>query len=359
MSILKKVRILTTLIILSICVACSQSEVSKIEKQYEAAVSQGKLFKQIELIDQLYELSPDSFASLYDQKNSLLNLIEEIHANDDKSLKLSTSQINRIIDFSPNYRLLIDLKEALSEKEKKKEEIAELTIKVAATYDDIQQKLANIPQHIEFSTKELTIPSHTTSDTVNDPKLAQLLSSWENKALNSYQFDSLLFGLNKIAANNRKLFNLLEHAQAEVELSKQEMISVRKTNLIIYNLLSSFYSQQLTACYLWIEQQNIQLQSLIRTALGIRDMDKFWQKEYVPTATKIHQHAKKEYMENLEKINSYRLSIPLIEDEYKIEKATAEEINQFVNSMLWPNNSIYEFAEQSEKELIEFKTLAL
>ena len=212
---MKKVRILTTLIILSICVACSQSEVSKIEKQYEAAVSQGKLFKQIELIDQLYELSPDSFASLYDQKNSLLNLIEEIHANDDKSLKLSTSQINRIIDFSPNYRLLIDLKEALSEKEKKKEEIAELTIKVAATYDDIQQKLANIPQHIEFSTKELTIPSHTTSDTVNDPKLAQLLSSWENKALNSYQFDSLLFGLNKIAANNRKLFNLLEHAQAE------------------------------------------------------------------------------------------------------------------------------------------------
>lgn len=339
--------------------ACSPNKVEQIELKYKKATEQGQLFEQLKLLDQLFQLSPNTYDTLNKKKNALKVIIKQLHQPQSESTDLTINQIEELLTLSPNYPLFIDLKKSSVQEQKRKEKISNLLKQISNTYQEVEEKLIIFPKHIKQKETDIIIKNDFYSNVEINNELRGLFKHLQNNKLTTYQLETLLVGLNKIAKNNGAIKTLKPVDEKNIDEFNLIASKAKQTNQVVYKLFNDIYTQQLALTLQWTEQKNIQLQSLIRTALGIRDMNVFWQKEYLPTATKMQRFAEKNHLEILEQIHTYRLSIPLSDEVDKVTFAEPKEVKKSIISLLWPKEGIYEFYEQSEEQLKAFKSLLL
>ena len=350
-------KIVLTLAIIIFVFACSPSKVEETAMQYEKSIEQGQLFEQLKLIDKLYQLSPSTYGTLNKKKNALKVFIEQLHQPLSDPDDLSITQIEALLALSPNYPLFINLQKLYVQEQKRKQKISNLLNKISIIYQETEEKIIRFPKHIKQTKTEIIIKNTFYSNLEINNELRSLFEHLQNNKLTTYQLESLLVGLSHIAIKNGMLITHKPSDDKNLGEFHQIIKAAKKTNQIIYRLMNHIYSQQLALCIQWIEQQNIQLQRLVRTALGIRDMNSFWEKEYTPTATKMQKLAEKNHIESLLKINTYRLSIPLIDEANKITITKPKVVKKIIISLLWPQEGIYEFYDQSEIQLQILKKL--
>lgn len=348
-----KITVYLITIVLLLTLACTPNELKQAESQYQQAIEQGKLFEQIELIDKLYKLAPHAYQTAKDNKDKLLAIIENVHNSDLQNISASTEQLEELISFSPNYPLFIRLSLSLKEKKKLQLMIQNNQQKREKIYLAIKQKLENTPTHIKHQDTELKLGGDfLASIEITEERLSGLLQTIIEVPLNSYQFEALLFGLNNITRLNDQLIAEIPDNNIEPLLNR-ELYTSKTVNEHIGQIYGYFYSQALYNSLKWTELKNRKLQNLVRTGLGIRQLDKFWQKEYQPVATKMQRHAEKVYISQLETLASYSKSI--YKSNHQIHNVEPREIKKLIFSLLWPQDGLYEFYEQSEHQLAVFQ----
>lgn len=351
-------RVVSSIFLCFFVTACSPSKLEQLEVKYHKSVKNGDINKQVQLVDKLYELAPKKYENLFVEKKQLtpyINILLHSSNNMDHH-SLTSQQLEALVNFSPSFQAAKELIKGKQREKDRQKSIAESLKRIAQIYTTTKKKITNVPSHVEERPTDIVV-NHTVSSGANVTSLLELLEIVQHKKLNTYHVETLLSGLNSVAMENGLLFEQASVSVLYNEKYEKVVIEATAQNREIYQLICDMYAQQLLLTLHWTEKQNIQLQNLVRTALGIRDLNLFWQKEYQPTASNMQRFAEKHHLNTLNSIHNYRLSIPLITEDEKVEMLVPQQIKKLILSLLWPNKDIYDFYEQSEAQLALFEHL--
>ena len=335
----------TCLAILMLCLTgCQPSELELTEKQYSEAKQQGKLLKQLVLVDKLNALAPKKYNELANIKIQLESSIKLITEEQSKYIDFSTEQLAQLKKFSPNSALIKKIANKIKDKSKLITLIENQLIEVKTIQKEIKTKLQPTPAQIEFSATNIQLEV-----------LANKLKAkdfWQNTInikgeINSYQLESLMVSLIKLS----KQLTAIESAQIKLQTLKPDYHTKSFQEVIsdIEFIFANLYQQQLKASYLWVTKKNKDLILLTNTGLGRQQFEIFWQKSFEPAAKKAVLEAKSNQLALLEKIRSYAMSTRVQEPTFNDKYQDYPKVKALLVKLLWPEQGLYTFADDSEK----------
>ena len=331
-------------ILLAFLCGCQPTKLQIAEKQYFDAKQQGLLSTQLIIIEELKVLAPNKYAELSNTKNQLMSTIKLLNSEESNYWNIPEAKLKQLTLFSPNAYLVKKVQHKNEEKTLILNSIKQLTSEIVNIRATIQEKLLPTPAHI------ITFPTKIRLSGLPQDILSH--QYWQNiftvsAALNNYQLEALLIGLTQMATKNEQL------KEMQVQVSKIDslyQISPQTfSNSDIEHIFFELYNQQLRHCYSWVIKQNKHLLYILNTGLGHQRLELLWQKSFEPVAKKAVLGAKIEHLEILEQISFYARKITIHEQPYNELYNDFPSVRDLMIGLLWPQEGLYKFAENSEK----------
>lgn len=334
---------------------CDGLGLTSVEDEYKQARTNGELAKQIQLVDKLYQQSPEQHQVTLEEKEYLLPYLQQL-MDDPRSYKsINDGDLERILAFSPNYEPFSLAKRYFDERKQLLDKITESEIQAKTAKETITEKLSQTPKHIETYDSKLSLkgiePYFIASK--YGKKLTESLS---DKSLNGYQLASVVKGITDVfVANESKLAALTSldnKAVASLSANEKEFI---KENGDIQRILLSLYKKQLVVSYSNAVESNEYLQSLLNSTYGRERLDDVWLRLVEPAAKKAVMNAKQTYLASLDliaaKIHKTATNVPRLKKVY----SQSQNVEELLLALMWPPNGLENFKESSKESERELK----
>ncbi|MFD2165133.1 hypothetical protein ACFSJY_02560 [Thalassotalea euphylliae] len=334
---------------------CDSLMLSMKEDSYKKAVEAGQLSEQIQLVDELYQYSPEKYASALDEKEYLLPTLQRLMADPRDLSGIADDTLQRAIAFAPNYEPLSYAKRYLADRQKVKATIEESEKAAKAVKASLDQKLATMPKHIETYQTTLSFkgiePYFLTSNYAR-----QLVAKNSRTAFSGYHLESIVRELTDLFIANQAKYD----AMAQLDRKQLSTLSDTERQFIkengdIQRMLLWLYKKQLTHSYFSATESNDYLQSLLNSKYGRERLDDVWIRLVEPAAKKAVMQAKKSYLLSLDliaaKIDKTAGDKPRLKKIYSETLA----LDKTLLSLMWPPNGLDNFKATSKEARIELQ----
>ena len=341
-------KLIAILLSISLLTGCDSIRLSMAEDSYSEAVEQGELTQQLALVDELYQYAPQQYEEAFLEKEYLLPLLQQL-IDDPKNFKgLSDTDLQRAIDFSPQYEPFSLATKFLADKALIQSKIDESEANSSAEKQRLRERLVNTPKHIETYQTAINI-SGFPRYFLTSQYVRQLIVNSSGKKLNSYQLEAVVKGLAEIyVANAQKQTALVQLMDKGLIDKLPQDKQYQKENGDVQRLLAWLYKRQLALSFANASESNDYLQSLLNSSYGRERLDDVWIRLVEPAAKKAVMQAKKTYLSTLDLIAS-RID-KTADEKPRLKKVYSETlaIDKELLSLMWPPNGLDNFKESSK-----------